>query len=145
MSIAINYFYSTKELGVQTYLVKRLFTFPLVDVDFYIPQLLNMYIYIEDVADLLNPYFRYRCCNSVDISLRCAWLLESFINDNKKESRKVSYAIKLHKLIVSDRLKPATDSLSTTFLSTKPYQNLHNSISAINLRRPGNTNTNNNN
>jgi hypothetical protein len=77
MSIAINYFYSTKELGVQTYLVKRLFTFPLVDVDFYIPQLLNMYIYLIKVADLLNPYFRYHCCNSVDFSLRCAWRLES--------------------------------------------------------------------
>ena len=99
MSIAISYLYNTKEQGVQTYLVNRLFTFPDNDVDFYIPQLLNMYIYIKDIADLLNPYFRYRCCNSVDFSLRCAWLLESFINDNKKESRKVSYAIKMRNII----------------------------------------------
>ena len=130
MSIAISYLYNTKEQGVQTYLVNRLFTFPDNDVDFYIPQLLNMYIYIKDIADLLNPYFRYRCCNSVDFSLRCAWLLESFINDNKKESRKVSYAIKLHKLIVSDRLKPATD----TFLGVnKTCQN-----SALNIHSGSN-------
>ena len=161
MSIAISYIFNTKEQGVQTYLINRLFTFPTVDVDFYIPQLLNMYIYIKDVADLLNPYFRYRCCNSVDFSLRCAWLLESFINDNKKESRKVSYAIKLHKLIVSDRLKPVTDSLTNKFLTiNKTYNhhhhhqhnsqnthltnnnnnnhnhnNLHNSVSALNIRQ----------
>ena len=123
MSVAVSYIYNTKEQGVQTYLINRLFTFPSIDVDFYIPQLLNMYIYIKDVADLLNPYFRYRCCNSVDFSLRCAWLLESFINDNKKESRKVSYAIKLHKLIVSDRLKPTTDCLSNTFSNNKTALN----------------------
>jgi hypothetical protein len=126
MSIAVSYIYNTKEQGVQTYLINRLFTFPTIDVDFYIPHLLNMYIYIKDVADLLNPYFRYRCCNSVDFSLRCAWLLESFINDNKKESRKVSYAIKLHKLIVSDRLKPATDCLSNKFSSNNNKTALNN-------------------
>jgi hypothetical protein len=114
MSIAIGYIYNTKEPGVQTYLVNRLFTFPNEDVDFYLPQLLNIYIYMKDLADLLNPYFRHRCCTSVDFSLRCAWLLESFINDNKKESRKVSYAIKLHKLIVSERLKPVHDNLNSS-------------------------------
>ncbi len=60
MSISISYLFNTKEPGVQTYLCNRLFTFPNEDVDFYLPQLLNIYIYCcnetseQLVADMLN-------------------------------------------------------------------------------------------
>lgn len=71
MSIAISYLFNTKEPGVQTYLCNRLFTFPNEDVDFYLPQLLNIYIYCcnetneQLIADMLNSYFRTRCsCQS---------------------------------------------------------------------------------
>ena len=47
MSIAISYLFNTKEPGVQTYLCNRLFTFTNQDVDFYLPQLLNIYIFIH--------------------------------------------------------------------------------------------------
>jgi len=37
-----------------------MFSFHFVDVDAYLPQLLNMYIYVHDVAEALHPYLIYR-------------------------------------------------------------------------------------
>jgi hypothetical protein len=125
MSIAISYLFNTKEPGVQTYLCNRLFTFTNADVDFYLPQLLNIYIYCcndaneQLIADMLNTYFRSRCScrlTGIDFSLRCSWLLDAHINDNAKlatttkESRVrrgLNNAIKLYKQITSERLRPA--------------------------------------
>lgn len=133
MSIAIAYLFNTKEPGVQTYLCNRLFTFANSDVDFYLPQLLNIYIYCctdtgrdssqqqqSIIADLLNTYFRTRCScrmSGIDFSLRCSWLLDAHINDNaklatqlSKESKRVkrglNNAIRLYKQITSERLRP---------------------------------------
>ena len=124
MSIAISYLFNTKESGVQTYLCNRLFSFANKDVDFYLPQLLNIYIYCcndnneQLIADMLNAYFRSRCsCRTtgIDFSLRCSWILDAHINDNAKlavntkESRirrGLNNAIKLYKLIISERLRP---------------------------------------
>lgn len=57
VSMAISYLHSSKEPGVQAYIGNRLFSFPHDDVDFYLPQLLNMYIHMdEDVGDAIKPY-----------------------------------------------------------------------------------------
>lgn len=57
VSMAISYLHKSKEPGVQAYIGNRLFSFPHEDVDFYLPQLLNMYIHMdEDVGDAIKPY-----------------------------------------------------------------------------------------
>lgn len=57
VSMAISYLQKSKEPGVQAYIGNRLFSFPHEDVDFYLPQLLNMYIHMdEDVGDAIKPY-----------------------------------------------------------------------------------------
>lgn len=57
VSMAISYLHNSKEPGVQAYIGNRLFSFPHEDVDFYLPQLLNMYIHMdEDVGDAIKPY-----------------------------------------------------------------------------------------
>jgi len=37
-----------------------MFSFPFADVDAYLPQLLNMYIYVHDIAEALHAYLIYR-------------------------------------------------------------------------------------
>lgn len=146
MSISISYLFNTKEPGVQTYLCNRLFTFPNEEVDFYLPQLLNIYIYCcnetseQLVADMLNAYFRTRCScpfNGIDFSLRCSWLLDAHINDNArlvtstKESRAkrgLNNAIKLYKMIISERLRP-NNKPSYRRKSLKPTINENNTHS----------------
>lgn len=57
VSMAISYLHNSKEPGVQAYIGNRLFSFPHDDVDFFLPQLLNMYIHMdEDVGDAIKPY-----------------------------------------------------------------------------------------
>jgi len=57
VSMAISYLHNSKEPGVQAYIGNRLFSFRHEDVDFYLPQLLNMYVHMdEDVGDAIKPY-----------------------------------------------------------------------------------------
>lgn len=57
VSMAISYLYKSKEPGVQAYIGNRLFSFPNSEVDFYLPQLLNMYVHMDtDVGDAIRPY-----------------------------------------------------------------------------------------
>lgn len=57
VSMAISYLYKSKEPGVHAYIGNRLFTFPDADVDFYLPQLLSMYVHMDtEVGDAIRPY-----------------------------------------------------------------------------------------
>lgn len=128
MSIAISYLFNSKEIGVKSYLCNRLFTFPNYDVDFYLPQLLNIYVYTcneinDQITDMLSSYFKVRCnCEKtgIDFSLKCSWLLDAHINDNaviainSKENhvkRSLNKAIKLYKLVTTEKLKQFCNDL----------------------------------
>ena len=56
MAKAIAYLYSSKDQGVQLYIANRLFTFPDASVDFFLPQLCIMFVYMSDVAEAIQPY-----------------------------------------------------------------------------------------
>lgn len=102
MSIAITYLFNSKEAGVQAYIGNRLFSFPDREVDFYLPQLVNMYIHMNDVAEATHPYLVGRCRKSVDFCLNCAWLLDAYSSDANLPSRKKSQGAKLKNLILSN-------------------------------------------
>ncbi|XP_076136365.1 phosphatidylinositol 4-kinase beta isoform X2 [Alosa pseudoharengus] len=112
VSMAISYLYNSKEPGVQAYIGNRLFSFAYEDVDFYLPQLLNMYINMdEDVGDAIKPYVVHRCRQSISFSLQCAWLLGAYSSDMHISTQRHSRGTKLRKLILSDELKPAGSRL----------------------------------
>ncbi|XP_060725754.1 phosphatidylinositol 4-kinase beta isoform X1 [Tachysurus vachellii] len=107
ISMAISYLYNSKEPGVQAYIGNRLFSFRDEDVDFYLPQLLNMYIHMdEDVGDAIKPYVVHRCRQSISFSLQCAWLLGAYSSDMHISTQRHSRGTKLRRLILSDELKP---------------------------------------
>ncbi|CAL1611620.1 unnamed protein product [Knipowitschia caucasica] len=82
VSMAISYLYSSKDPGVQAYIGNRLFSFSHSDVDFFLPQLLNMYVHMDaHVGDAVKPYLVHRCRGSVSFSLTCAWLLGAYSSD----------------------------------------------------------------
>ena len=45
-----------------------MFSFPDNDVDFYLPQLVLMYIQLHDVTEVLYPYLVHRWTNSLNSS-----------------------------------------------------------------------------
>ncbi|XP_012318114.1 phosphatidylinositol 4-kinase beta isoform X5 [Aotus nancymaae] len=121
ISMAISYLYNSKEPGVQAYIGNRLFCFRNEDVDFYLPQLLNMYIHMdEDVGDAIKPYIVYRCRQSINFSLQCALLLGAYSSDMHISTQRHSRGTKLRKLILSDELKPAHRKRELPSLSPAP-------------------------
>ncbi|XP_052234570.1 phosphatidylinositol 4-kinase beta-like isoform X2 [Dreissena polymorpha] len=104
MSIAISYLFNSKEPGVQTYLANKMFSFMDSDVDFYLPQLLNMYIHMHDVAEAVHPYLVHRCRSSVEFSVKCVWLLSAFSASVLKPTWRTSQGLKLRNLILNEEL-----------------------------------------
>ena len=60
VSIAIGYLFSTKEPTVQQYIGRKLFEYSHDEIDFYLPQLLNMYIHIQSISKEIHPYITTR-------------------------------------------------------------------------------------
>ncbi|RZC39271.1 hypothetical protein BDFB_005454, partial [Asbolus verrucosus] len=56
VSMAMHYLFKSKEPGVQSYIANRMFSFDDHEVDFYLPQLVCMYIQMHDVAEVIHPY-----------------------------------------------------------------------------------------
>ncbi|XP_022603126.1 phosphatidylinositol 4-kinase beta-like [Seriola dumerili] len=111
VSMAISYLYKSKEPGVQAYIGNRLFSFPDSEVDFYLPQLLNMYVHMDtEVGDAIRPYLIHRCRGSITFSLLTAWLLGAYSSDMHISTQRHSRGTKLRKLILSDELKPSAPS-----------------------------------
>ncbi|TDH03645.1 hypothetical protein EPR50_G00144050 [Perca flavescens] len=109
VSMAIAYLYKSKEPGVQAYIGNRLFSFPDSEVDFYLPQLLNMYVHMDtEVGDAISPYLIYRCRGGIAFSLLTAWLLGAYSSDMHISTQRHSRGAKLRKLILSDELKPSS-------------------------------------
>ncbi|XP_055376561.1 phosphatidylinositol 4-kinase beta [Condylostylus longicornis] len=75
---AVHYLFYSKEPGVLSFIGNKIFSFPDKDVDLYIPQLIVMYIQMDELAEVLDPYLTKRCRSSVDFSLKCLWLLEAY-------------------------------------------------------------------
>ncbi|XP_060064447.1 phosphatidylinositol 4-kinase beta-like [Ylistrum balloti] len=120
MSIAVSYLFNSKEPGVQTYLGNRMFSFDEADVDFYLPQILNMYIHMHDVAEALHPYLIHRCRYNVEFSLRTAWILGAFSADVLKPSWKNSQGVKLKNMILNEELRPPKPHSHIRTLSSLP-------------------------
>uniref|UniRef100_A0A7N8X3Z0 Phosphatidylinositol 4-kinase beta n=1 Tax=Mastacembelus armatus TaxID=205130 RepID=A0A7N8X3Z0_9TELE len=122
VSMAISYLHNSKEPGVQAYIGNRLFSFPHEEVDFYLPQLLNMYIHMdEDVGDAIKPYVVHRCRQSISFSLQCAWLLGAYSSDMHISTQRYSRGTKLRKLILSDELKPVGSRTRRDPLTLTPF------------------------
>ncbi|XP_066154654.1 phosphatidylinositol 4-kinase beta isoform X2 [Euwallacea fornicatus] len=141
VSMAMHYLFNSKEPGVLCYIVNKLFTFNDQEVDFYLPQLVCMYIEMHEVAEVIHRYLVYRCRLSIDFSLKCAWLLHAYSTNATVPSKKKPHGIKLRNLILSEELRPKgqasspqdrmTLSLTLTVPSKKSHQRSQSDASAL--------------
>lgn len=60
VSMAMHYLFNSKEPGVLCYIVNKMFSFEDHEVDFYLPQLVCMYIQMQDVAEVIHRYLIHR-------------------------------------------------------------------------------------
>ncbi|XP_067016262.1 phosphatidylinositol 4-kinase beta-like isoform X2 [Acropora muricata] len=141
MSIAIAYLFNSKEPGVLTYLGNKLFSFDDEDVNFYLPQLINMYIHVDEVSEAVHRYLVERCRKTFSFALQASWLLEAYCADGWLPSKEYARGTRLLHLIVeecrpksplspssvsgSHGLTPPVTSGTTTGLLTTPTKKTH--------------------
>jgi len=98
-NMAIQYLFKSKEGGILQYLGNRLFNLPADELDFYLPQLLILYLYTEEnTRKSIHPFLVKRCKENIDFALNCALLLGS-VNDSLPQKRK-QLAAKLRAAII---------------------------------------------
>lgn len=125
MPLAIDYLFRSKELGVLAYLGNRMFSFSDADVDFYLPQIVSMYVHHSDIADSLRPYLVQRCSKDTDFSLQLVWLLSAFCSDPNAPPRKRSQGAQLKHLILSEDFRPRVTVQQTSSLLTVSSKKTH--------------------
>ncbi|KAJ6632702.1 Phosphatidylinositol 4-kinase beta, partial [Pseudolycoriella hygida] len=75
---SIHYLFYSKEPGVLSFIGNKIFSFKDSDVDLYMPQLILMYIQMDELAEVLDKYLVSRCKRSADFSLKCCYLLDAY-------------------------------------------------------------------
>ncbi|KFB51734.1 hypothetical protein ZHAS_00019825 [Anopheles sinensis] len=108
---AVHYLFYSKEPGVLSFIGNKIFSFPDAEVDLYIPQLIVMYMQIEELSEVLDPYLVYRCRQSVDFSLKCVWLLEAY-NFNMEMLSAAGNSIRKHLSLLRE-LYPKRERVKT--------------------------------
>ncbi|VDK85911.1 unnamed protein product [Litomosoides sigmodontis] len=130
--IAIQYLSNCKEAGVLNYLGNRLFDLPTEMVDFYLPQLIVLYINIREVAEAIHPYIVKRCKDSVEFSLECCWLLDAYDARIFHKFEQKSRGCRLRRSILNEFREKSQDLKATEVASAQRHLRL---LSEANLYR----------
>lgn len=102
MSIAVAYLFNSKEPGVLTYLGNKLFSFEDEEVNFYLPQLINMYIHVDEVSEAVHRYLVERCRKTFSFALQASWLLEAYCADGWLPSKEYARGTRLLQLVLEE-------------------------------------------
>ena len=114
MSIALGYLYNSKSPTVQAYLCSRLYNFPAKQVDFYLPQLVNLYLQVDELSAPLEDFFSHSCGRSILFSLKLAWLLNAFTRNSWIPTKLQARGTRLMFLILSEQIHRSTNGVITT-------------------------------
>ncbi|KAL3990271.1 Phosphatidylinositol 3- and 4-kinase family protein [Acanthocheilonema viteae] len=133
--IAIRYLSSCKEAGVLNYLGNRIFDLPAEMVDFYVPQLIVLYINIREVAEVIHPYIVKRCKDSVEFSLECCWLLDAYGANIFRKFEQKSHIYRLRQSIFNEFREKSLDLKATTTALSSHAQRHFRALSEANLYR----------
>ncbi|CAG9323471.1 unnamed protein product [Blepharisma stoltei] len=111
------YLHKREEPGIRSFLVNKLYTFPLEDISFYIPQLMNLIIERQDSEDL-ERFFLESSIKSHDFAIKFYWFLNGALNDeipNKQDKlERISHDLEM--VIVNATLPKQSNSTETPHL-----------------------------
>eukprot|EP00794_Sanderia_malayensis_P015827 gene15827-17423_t len=125
MAIAIAYLFKSKESGVLAYLGNKLFSFPEEDVNFYLPELINMYIHMQDVAVVIAPYLLTRCKSGTHFALHTTWLLDSHLTDGWLPTKEYNRGKKMLDQVTADRKKHNKTKSQCFINQSSPVKKAH--------------------
>lgn len=93
----------------------RMFTFDDQSVDFYLPQLVSLYVHHSDVAEAIHPYLVYRYDSYIIKSYECIFLSALYIYMCVCEGER-EYAITVLKDLFHKNLSSLRDPLHIFFI-----------------------------
>lgn len=105
MSYAIIYLHQSKEIGILNYIGNKMFQFDNIEVNFYLPQLIVLYINHNEIVESIRPYLLKRCKDDVKFTHNLLWLLNSFCFNPKSCHpliKKKCNGLKLKSIILSE-------------------------------------------
>ena len=111
MSIALGYLFNSKSQPVQEYLCSRLYNFPAKQLDFYLPQLVNLYLQADELSDPLEAFFSHSCGRSIMFSLKLAWLLNAFTRDSFIATKLQARGTRFMFLILSEQIHRSANGI----------------------------------
>jgi len=115
-AMAVQYLFKSRDPGILQFLGNRLFELNPTDLDFYLPQLLILYLYTEAATrNCIHPYLVKRCKENTDFALNCALLLGA-VDESISSSRK-HLAKKLRNAIIDRESAISRQNSSTSTLN----------------------------
>ncbi|EGT54886.1 hypothetical protein CAEBREN_06497 [Caenorhabditis brenneri] len=113
-SMAVEYLNSILDKPSLTFLGKRLFDLPEKDLDFYLPQLIYLYVTKIDVASVTHAYIEERHKNNGQFTVLCIWLLNCFIRNipNKYDNHALMLRSLLSKSSTSGSSNPSGNMMT---------------------------------
>eukprot|EP00051_Salpingoeca_urceolata_P006651 m.87996 g.87996 ORF g.87996 m.87996 type:complete len:849 (-) comp14925_c1_seq1:48-2594(-) len=100
MTMALMYLYRYSDSDVQEYLCQAMKRFPQADVEFFLPQLLTIFMHQPHAYQHLRSLLLDQSARSVHFSLLLTWLLQAEI-DTQQEPDRLNAAVALHRSILS--------------------------------------------
>lgn len=116
-----------KNLNFQKTLILKFYfcSFPHSEVDNFIPQLILMYMQIDELAEVLDPYLVYRCRQSADFSLKCSWLLEAYNFNVEQTMSKFRHLSLMRELYPRNRDSNHHRKKTIPSPTTSPFKKTH--------------------
>uniref|UniRef100_A0A1I7SZV5 PIK helical domain-containing protein n=1 Tax=Caenorhabditis tropicalis TaxID=1561998 RepID=A0A1I7SZV5_9PELO len=110
-SMAVEYLNSIQDKPSLSFLGKRLFDLPVEDLDFYLPQLVYLYVTKVDAASVTHAYFENRHKNDAQFTILCIWFLNCFTKN--VQNRYENHALMLKSLLSNSNNPSASNQVES--------------------------------
>ena len=103
--LTIYYLFHSKSNEIKEYLGRKLFDLPDADIEFFLPQILQLYISFSCVSEQIHSYILCRCLNDDCFALKVVWWLKSCSKDEWMNPDTKRRGLRLLDIIISNDMK----------------------------------------
>ena len=80
-------------------------SFPDADVDEYLAELINMYLHMPEVSEVIQPYLKLRSKNNTIFALQTSWMLDAELLEGNLSAQEYKNGKKLLQFISDEQGK----------------------------------------
>ena len=103
--LTLYYLFHSKNSDVRDFLGRKLFDLPDEDIEFFLPQLIHLYVNYSFVAEEVHSYVLCRCLSDDIFALKTLWWLKACSKDNWMNPDAKRRALRLLDIIIANDAK----------------------------------------